>query len=297
MAWHERDYNRDEETGFDGSPARRRGLPGFSFGSVVTWLIAINCVVFLLDSVFFNAQRGSGLAPSSWGGFTVVQGVHRYQIWRFLTYQFVHANVFHILFNMIVLYFLGPMLESWWGGRRFLAFYLLCGACGALLFIPVALSGVIPANLGTSVVGASGSIYGLLVAGAMLFPRQRVMLMFPPIPMSMRTVALLLLGLNFVMVLAGSPDAGGATAHLGGALLGFVLVKLPGALNFADWKPLGDSRDRLARRREKLAAAQHRLDEEVDRILAKVKDHGLHSLTNREKKTLRDATEKQRRAG
>ena len=92
--------------------------------SVSTWLIALNVAVFVLDIVL----RGLLFRI---GSFSAVTAVWELQVWRFVTFQFLHAGVGHIFFNMLALYFFGPMIENYLGPRRFLAFYLLCGAAGA----------------------------------------------------------------------------------------------------------------------------------------------------------------------
>jgi len=121
------------------------------------------------------------------------------------------------------------------------------------------------------------------------------MLIFPPIPMTMRTMALIFLGIAALSLLAGSPNAGGQAAHLGAALLGFILVKSPRLLDWADrFSPSAIqhnvNRGRFERKRKQAAAREA----ELDRVLAKVKEKGLHSLTRGEKKTLQQATDERR---
>ena len=291
MAWDDREYYR-EGRGGGGLGSRLQGK------SVVTWLLITNVVVFLLDGILTGSSRGGFLSPSESGSFSVEEAIYGGQVWRFFTYQFLHANFFHILFNMIGLYFFGPLMEQWWGSKRFLAFYLLCGVAGAVV---ATVLGLIPGlNIfpDTAIlIGASGAIFGILAACATLFPHQRVMLLFPPIPMSMRTMALVFLGIAALSVIAGSANAGGEAAHLGGALLGFVLAKKPGLLGFADRVSPAAVRDRVNEGRMERKRKQERAsDAEVDRILAKVQAQGLQSLTRGEKKTLNRETENKRRA-
>ena len=199
---------------------------------------------------------------------------------------------------MIGLYFFGPMVERWWGSKRFLAFYLLCGASGALLmtvmsFVP----GLLLLGPATPLVGASGSVFGVLVGAAVIAPRQTVMLLFPPIPMQMRTLVLFFLGIAVLFVIVGSSNGGGEAAHLGGALLGFLLMKSPRTLDWADHlSPTAIQAGARAGRFEKQQAKHVDLNAEVDHILDKVKNKGLQSLTSREKKTLKQATENQKHA-
>lgn len=299
MAWHERDYYR-EPSGGGGFGGFGRGGGGFgspfSGGklSVTMWLLIINVVVFLIDGIMAAGQRTAQPFLTMIGNFNVQQGVFGFQLWRVVTYQFLHAGIFHILVNMIVLYFFGPLMESWWGSRRYLAFYLLCGISGA--FLMTILAPILPLiSTADRLVGASGAIFGLLVGGAVLFPNQRVMLLIPPIPMSLRTLALVLLGITALQMLVGA-NTGGNAAHLGGAALGFLLVRRPQWLDWADTLPSrgpSSPTHKIKRKLEEAHKAQkQREEQEVDRILDKVKEHGLQSLTRSEKKVLNRATER-----
>jgi len=308
MGYEDRTYYRDDQGrggGMFGGPGAPGGFGGRLAGAtVVTWLLGLNVVIFLVDSVLTGSVRGDALSPYAWGSFSIDKGVFGLQVWRFFTYQFLHANFFHILFNMIGLFFFGPLIERWLGSRRFLAFYLLCGISGAVLYTLLAfVPGLIPGSLARPMVGASGSVYGILVACAVLFPHQRVMLLIPPIPMSMRTLALIFLGLAALSVIAGSSNAGGEAAHLGGALLGFILIKKPALIGWADraaqvtqafkgGDPAAREAKRVRRQKESQAAEQ----QQVDRILDKVRQHGMQSLTGKEKKALQRATERSNRS-
>ena len=302
MAWDERDYNRDSY-----EPSRPFG--GVSSGySIVTWLLGINCVVFVLDSIFAGSIRADAVSPESLGSFSIQKAIHDLQLWRWVTYQFLHGEFMHLLTNMIGLYFFGRLMESWWGSRRFVAFYLLCGMCGGVLFAIIGLvspelihdvgalrdHGIHPDEV--QIVGASGSIFGILVGCAVLYPHRRVMLLFPPIPMSMRTMALVFLGFSILAVVVGSTNAGGDAAHLGGAVLGFFLVKKPQLLNFVHQglvtQIAAKHRQRKAEHRRAQIAKQ---DAQVNRILDKVRNKGMHKLSPHERRILKQATERQRR--
>jgi len=192
-------------------------------------------------------------------------------------------------------------MERWWGSRRFLVFYLLCGLGGVVPYTVMALAapGVIQPNLQPEfaryigLVGASGAIYGILIGCAVKFPHQEVRLIFPPIPMKMRTLALVFLGLAVFSVIAGTPNAGGELAHLGGALFGYLLVKKPGVLNAADrLNPQAIQDGYNKGRYERKVKREEQGRAEIDRILAKVSEHGLQSLTKKEQKLLKQDTER-----
>ena len=305
MGWQDRDYHR-EQGSYGGRGGAGFGRPGHS---AVMWLLGINCAIFLLDGILASSQRGSTFAPGELGAFTVEKGLYGVQVWRWITYQFLHDGLWHILMNMVVLYFFGRLMEQWWGSRRFLAFYLLCGMSGAVLFTIIVLIapglivnvvtlenwGLTPAQV--PVIGASGAIFGILAGCAVLYPHLRVMLMFPPIPMSMRTMALLFLGIAALSVIVGSQNAGGEAAHLGGAALGFLLVKNPSLLNWATRRIQFGGAGRGARSAKSARPKDDPDGAKVDRILTKVKEHGLHSLTRSEKKTLQRATDRKQDAG
>jgi membrane associated rhomboid family serine protease len=299
MGWEDRHYNQSGQGGGFGG-----GLGGGK--SMVTILLIVNCVVFVLDMILTSGSRiPDWMSPYLVGRFTIDEALYKFQVWRVVTYQFLHADFFHILFNMIGLFFFGRLLEQWWGSKRFLAFYLMCGVAGVVPYTVIGLvapnmivdagdaSGEVVRHVG--LIGASGSIYGILIGCAVLFPKQRVQLLFPPIPMTMRTMALVFMGITVLSVIAGTPNTGGELAHLGGAALGFFLVKRPAMLNFADrFSPeaiqAGVNQGRFERKVKKEQATR----EEVDRILAKVSEKGIQSLTKREKKILQQDTDRLR---
>ncbi len=307
MGWQDRDYNRS-------SPAPALG-GAFSGRSVVFWLIVINIAVFVLDHLLtrsmgqavqvFEFVGGERLPRSfnqieSYGYFSSATAILGKQVWRFITFQFLHADFMHILVNMLGLYFFGPMVESYLGSRRFMAFYLLCGVAGAVTYIALWLSGFVVSSPIVSLVGASAGVLGVLMAAAAIAPNTRVMLLFPPIPMKLKTLAWVAVGIGAYTVLfrghsIGS-NAGGEAAHLGGCALGYLLIRRPSCLNFAEWRSRAKFRGGPAVRRPK--AKKPSVDErEVNRILDKVRDKGLASLTAKEKKHLKNATDDKRRVG
>jgi membrane associated rhomboid family serine protease len=149
--------------------------------------------------------------------FSTQLGFLEIQYWRFIGFQFLHANLSHLLFNMLALFFFGPIVEQYLGSKRYLAFYLLCGMCGAIMYLLLNLSGTvtemmtqqavqIPGLLFTDtytpLVGASAGIFGVLMAGAFLVPRAIVLLFFI-LPMQLRTLAYVLVALALYSVITG----------------------------------------------------------------------------------------------
>jgi membrane associated rhomboid family serine protease len=143
--------------------------------------------------------------------------------WQVVTYAFLHAHGFaHIFFNMFALYMFGGPLESYWGSRRFVMFYFasILAAAGTELLVLGQSKVVEP------VIGASGGVFGLLLGFAWFFPRQRLMLLFPPIPMPAWLFVTLYGALELVLGVTGAQDNVAHFAHLGGMLGGALMILL-----------------------------------------------------------------------
>ena len=140
--------------------------------------------------------------------------------WQVLTYAFVHASLPHLLFNMYGVYMFGSDVERVWGARRFLSFYLVCALSAAVLQLIV--TSVSGANYPT--VGASGAVFGLLLAYARLFPQRTLMLLFPPIPMRAPVFVTLYGALELVLGVTGTQQGVAHFAHLGGLAGGYLFM-------------------------------------------------------------------------
>ena len=204
------------------------------------------------------------------------------QIWRLITYQFLHGNIWHIFFNMLGLFFLGPTLERHWGSKRFLTFYLGCGVAGGLFYLLLAAINFLPA---LPMVGASGAILGMLAACAILFPHFVVFIFLFPVPI--RVAAIAFTAIYIVTVITRGANAGGDAAHLAGMAAGAIYVFSQG------WRAKFKLKIQSGRWEKKINA-QRSLQAELDRILQKVHDSGIASLTPKEKKILKQATEAER---
>jgi len=176
---------------------------------VVKQLIIINAIIFLGTSLPMLAsfRHYFILYPPSTPYFKPIQLV---------THMFMHADMGHLFFNMLALYFFGPMIERLWGAKKFLIYYLLCGLGAMILHLLI--------GGGAPVLGASGAISGVVLAFAMLFPNARVMLLIPPIPMKAKHMVLLFLGIDLFLGLSSYNTGIAHFAHLGGALFGFLLI-------------------------------------------------------------------------
>lgn len=276
MGLYDRDYTQaDFESGPGHAPHVRISMPKIT--PVVKWLLIINVAVFLITFLIKPLE----LFIYYWFSvFPLTLGM-KLQLWRQITYQFLHGGPWHIFVNMLVLYFFGPMLERLWGSKKFLTFYLVCGVMGGLLYPLLVLVGwLVPLPL----VGASGSILGMLAAGAILFPNMMVYVV-GIIPVKLRILAIIFAAISIITLLR--PDrfenAGGQAAHLGGMVAGAVYVLSQSWRNKFRLKVRSSSW-------QKKMAAQRNLQVEVDRILEKVHNEGIQSLTMKEKRILRQAT-------
>jgi len=176
-------------------------------------LLIANVAVFLL-------QSASGGLIEYW--FALWPLGPRFQIWQVLTYGFLHGGLAHIFFNMFALYMFGSDVERLFGPRYFLTYYLVCVVSAAIFQLLV--TGWIGAP-GVPTIGASGAVYGLLLAFGMYFPRRMVMLIFPPIPMQARTFVILFGALELVFGVTGTADGVAHFAHLGGMAGGWLVIQ------------------------------------------------------------------------
>ena len=258
---------------------------------VVKWLLALNLVIHFADMLVFDFEISRRFA------FTIQSALHEYAVWKFLSFQFIHASVGHLLFNGMGLFFFGPWMERWWGARRFLFFYLACGAGGAILYTVLQLAGALPgSNLQTGLVGASAGIYGILVGVAVIAPSMRVSLLFPPVTLTMRQLAIALLAISVgAIVLEIGGNEGGEAGHLGGAIMGFLLMKAKGWKGWVRGKT-GSPRRRPAsdftpKIRPRTIVDLHGRSE-VDAILEKISRDSFQSLTDAERDVLQRAAKK-----
>jgi len=272
--------------------SKREDKPGFlaQLPPVVRGLLIANVVIYLVDVLLFNGGLGNLL------GFQMESAVFQGYVWEFLTFQFLHFGFAHILMNSLGLYFFGPLLERAWGSSKFLTYYLLCGVGGALFYTLLSLLHMVPDGL---LVGASAGVYGVLVGIAVLAPHQKVSLLFPPVTLTMKQLALCLMGIAAAFILfRWGGNTGGEAGHLGGILMGFLLAKNPALLSWADIRsrqvkivqPKAFKRKSEAKLRPR-TEVNLRSDSEVDRILDKISRDGFQSLTAEEKEILRKASE------
>ena len=175
-------------------------------------LIVANVIVFL-------AQNSSGLPLVEWFALWPDEN---FEPWQLITYSFLHGSVAHIFFNMFGLYMFGSDVERLFGSRFYLWYYAVSAVvAGACHLIVTTAMGTPPAPM----VGASGGIYGLLLAFGWYFPQRRVVLLFPPIPMSARTFVIVFAAIELFLGVTGTAAGVAHFAHLGGMLGGWLMIE------------------------------------------------------------------------
>jgi len=227
-------------------------------------------------------------------------------VWQLVTYMFMHGGILHLLFNMLWLWMFGMELENVWGSKRFLIYYLVCGIGAGLSHL------IISPILGQSapVVGASGAIYGILVAFGFLFPDRPIFLYFL-LPIRAKFFVVGVIALDLLSSMFGSPDGVAHLAHLGGAAVGFILLILE--QRGMGWSKLF-SRTRMRHvqpedqysapkisGREGISdatyedihnAADSADQQRLDEILDKINQSGYQNLTEEEKRFLFEASKR-----
>ena len=241
--------------------------------SSVVLLIGINVAVFIVVHLFrtFDWFFIFGLVPR------FVLG--RLMVWQFFTYMFLHVGLWHLVVNMLMLWFFGPALENAWGKRRFLLYYFFTGVGAGLCSMAAGMGQNIP------VVGASGAVFGILVAYAMMYPEAMILFFFI-FPMKMKYAILVLAGINLLGAISASGGGGIAyVAHLGGGLCGYLYLKSEWLKRKAAYFSEGSSAG-LKKRRTAPSSACGNPDEQINRILDKISRQGINSLSDSERKIL-----------
>ncbi|MCD6175721.1 MAG: rhomboid family intramembrane serine protease [Planctomycetes bacterium] len=272
MGIYDRDYNRPQSQQYYTMGSGFRGIT-----PVVKWLLIINFAIYLVANLIPNI----GEYLYYYGSVFPKTFFNAIQPWRIITYQFLHGGMMHLIFNLMVLYFMGPFVERSLGSRAFLKFYLVCGAAGGVVYTLLVLLHILPPGV---MVGASGGIYGVMAALAIMMPQMKVLL-WGIIPMTMVRLVILLVIVSLLTIAFGH-NVGGEAAHLSGLAMGFLYMK---------YKPWLTQR-RMERQKGAWARKvdqERNFQSEVDRVLDKVHREGINELSNNEKKVLQEATRRE----
>ena len=307
----------------------------FRIPTITKNLLIINLIAFLATLVF--QMRGIDLGDIGGLHFFMASHFHFYQL---VTYQFLHAGFTHILFNMFGLWMFGSVIENVWGPKKFLFYYITCGIGAGLMqelaqfgtFYMTVTKQVPDASLGMvfqlgaqyatdldkwTTIGASGAVYAVILAFGMTFPNERLFIIPFPFPIKAKWFVLGYVAIEFFSALGSSGDGVAHTAHLGGMLFGYLMIrywnKHPNATYnrsrgqqfFENLKHSFDQRQHNSHQSQphmhaeqgcaretdqEYNARKRKNQEEIDAILDKIRKSGYDSLTKEEKKRLFDAS-------
>lgn len=247
------------------------------FTQAVRWLLISNAVVFLLQHLLGFAWMNYrfGLVP--------VLIRENFMFWQFVTYMFLHGDIFHFLFNMFTLWMFGCEIERQWGTRQFLKYYFLTGVGAGVITFLLTFNSPIPT------IGASGSLFGVLVAYALMFPDRPIYLYFL-FPIKAKYLVIFFGAVELLASFNHTSDGIGHFTHLGGMLIGYLYLKL-------DWRWArlmnfikSFSRQRRSARLRRQIEKEQAILARVDAILDKINQVGIENLTKEEKKLLEQAS-------
>ncbi len=303
------------------SDYRRPGFGGFSlFPPVIKYLLISNIGIFLLQAFFLNMLRAGNLSIGdaflkNFALFTIDSPF--FKPWQVLTYMYLHGSFSHLFFNMFALWMFGLELENLWGSKKFFIFYTVCGLGAGLanLFIAPLFTNI-PPNVPT--VGASGSIYGVLIAFGYLFPNRYIYIYFM-IPVKAKYLVIFYMAIE-VFAVASQYESGIAhVAHLGGGVVGFLYLffserkhkqffrkgsafnrdefesnffgkknEEPKVYDFPESKVYDAEYTEISKSKyeEDLKKEEMKARERIDAILDKLSSKGYSSLTDEEKRIL-----------
>ena len=298
MGIYDRDYYRREGPSFLGTLA--------SQGQVCKWLIGINVVAFVIQAVTLPRVGGWGLGPFTDLLDLEPAAVFHGEIWRLITYAFLHSphSIFHIIWNMLFLWWFGHVLEEMFGRWEFLAFYLLAALLGGIVYTLAWKGGV---GTGAPCLGASGAVTAVMVVFAFHFPRY-VILLFFVLPVPIWLLVAIQVFQDAIGFLSGMDSGVAVSVHLAGA--GFGALYYQTGLRVLNMLPSFRSRPRMRSRprlrvyREEEAETpqpvhaaapspdvDEQLEAKLDAVLEKVARSGQASLTESERQILLRASE------
>lgn len=196
---------------FFGGPATR----------TVKTLIAVNVAAYVLQIVFHQLDSNF---IDLYFGLVPIRVTNERMLWQLATYMFLHGGVFHLFFNMLTLYMFGNELERYWGTRRFASYYFITGIGAGIC------SWLVAMHSWAVIIGASGAIYGLLLAYGLTYPNRIVYLNFL-LPLKVKWLVLIMGAMAFLFSIGGSEPGVASVAHLSGMVVGYLYLKGKGWLD------------------------------------------------------------------
>ncbi len=306
-------------------------MGGFSiFPPVIKYLLISNVLIFLLQHFFLNSLRfGDTNLGIGFFRLFALQPVFQdaevrsvisgpFLPWQLITYMFIHGDFTHLFFNMFALWMFGMELENLWGAKRFLIYYTICGLGAAVANLLIA---PIFSTVGPTV-GASGSVYGILIAFGYLFPNRHIYIYFL-IPIKAKYLVILYMALEIFAVASQSETGIAHVAHLGGAVVGIIYLLITSRkrlslfdntksstsnsyyTNSTQYKPSytepkqkvydADFKDIGTKDyKSEIDLKQKEIQDRIDAVLDKLSKSGYQSLTDEEKRILFEESKKLR---
>lgn len=253
---------------------------GTTWTPAVRVLILINGAIFVLQGLLrFPLSPIFGLVP--------VEVVRHFTVWQLVTYLFLHGGFLHVAFNMFALWMFGSQLEQTWGTKKFVRYYFVTGVGAGLINVAF--------NIGSSIptIGASGAIFGLLLAYGVMFPNNLILLYFF-IPIKAKYFVMIFAALEFLMARSYTMDGVAHFAHLGGMAIGLIYLKGGAMLQLVR---SGFRRRRMVVKEARQVKLEMRrladiqaIRSEVDYLLGRISRVGYENLTDEEKARLEEAS-------
>ncbi len=272
-------------------------------------LLLVNILVFLAALIL--SQQGISL--EQWGGLYYFKA-EEFHVYQFVTYMFLHGGFAHLFFNMFALWMFGCVIERVWGPKRFIFYYIICGVGAGLCQEIVQFFNYGDLPVPSITIGASGAVYAILLAFGMTFPEERIFIFPLPVPIKAKWFVCIYAAIELLSAMSSSADGVAHIAHLGGMLFGFLLIRYwrKHPYSGANWGAAGNIFGNMKQRFEQRKptgrqgssytttttretdmeynARKKARQDEIDKILDKIRKSGYDSLTKDEKQRLFDAS-------
>ncbi len=243
--------------------------------------------LIIINGFIYVAQELLALPLTPYFGLVPYAVLHKLTVWQLVTYMFLHGGFLHVAFNMFALWMFGSQIERVWGTREFVKYYFITGIGAGLINVAFNTGSIIPT------IGASGAIFGLLLAYGILFPNNVILLYFF-IPLKAKYFVMLFAGIEFLMARSYTADGVAHWAHLGGMAVGFLYLRALPLLRSASNRTQEKHREHKEAIKIKFDARKitdlEGIRSEVDYLLDRISRVGYENLTEEEKERLEEAS-------
>lgn len=256
----------------------------------VPTIIFVNVVFFLLQQLNVTRVGAYSYSSITYSLALIPYSVSsNYEIWRVFTYMFLHGGFWHLLLNMWGVYLFGSMLEQYMGSKKFLLLYLISGLFAGIFWMAFNWNSMVVC------IGASGALFGILTGAALLFPNSMIMLLIPPIPLKLRTFAIIYALIETFSAVSGFDGQVAHLAHIGGLVGGYLVMRImyPGEVydifKFLKISNIRRQPKNFSGKASKSWKITGVSPSKIDEILDKISRNGINSLTEEEITALKQA--------